>query len=284
MRILKKLLIVATAFVIVGFIGTLLTFKSKSLTEELIETKEMNRDFTRITIESDNAAIEVIPSHSETTKVEFYGNKKKKKRYEFTTDVTGETLTVSLKEVRKIFFKFFYDSVTLKVYIPEKMYENVQILNDNGTIEANTLQSKELRLQTDNGRIVLEEASAQQVNAHSSNGEIYMKNITATNVETRSDNGTVSLTDVTGDIIGKVNNGQITLKLNDLDRNMELEADNGKIVVYTANEPTNATINTFIENGKTTIFGKRTFQEVYGAGEYKINLAANNGKITVDKR
>lgn len=244
----------------------------------------MNRDFTRITIESDNAAIEVIPSHSETTKVEFYGNKKKKKRYEFTTDVTGETLTVSLKEVRKIFFKFFYDSVTVKVYIPEKMYENVQILNDNGTIEANTLQSKELRLQTDNGRIVLEEASAQQVNAHSSNGEIYMKNITATNVETRSDNGTVSLTDVTGDIIGKVNNGQITLKLNDLDRNMELEADNGKIVVYTANEPTNATINTFIENGKTTIFGKRTFQEVYGAGEYKINLAANNGKITVDKR
>lgn len=285
MRILKGFLFTASILVAIGLIGTIVTARSINFTEKLIETKEVDQDFTNIHITLDNATVELLPSDTETAMIELYGkHTTKKSKYKLEGNTKNGTFTVTLKEPRFKIFQFFPETYYLKVYVPEREYEKLQAENDNGKIYLTSLQANEIHLATDNGKIVLDHASTDIVQAKSKNGRIDITDVTASTIDAKTDNGKINITDAEGDIVGETNNGAISLKLNDIDRNIELEADNGKINLATFDEPRNATIQAFIDNGSVTIFGEKTPNKVYGNGENQIQLTTNNGIITVEKR
>ena len=56
--------------------------------------------FTSIDVLSDNAIVEIIPTNSPTTTVEYAGKKGKNAKLDFQADVKNDTLTVKLKKKR----------------------------------------------------------------------------------------------------------------------------------------------------------------------------------------
>lgn len=285
---MNNIKIIATAalfLLLVGIVGSIATFKSIGQSEQISDERVIDKDFANISISTNNSKVEIYPSNDSTATVELSGKAAKNLKYTFSADVNGDTLNVELKEkLRKLFnFDFFTTSMTLRVYVPEKQYESIQSKSDNGYIKAEKLNADEFTIGTDNGRIELDKIKSSTVTAKASNGQIDMENITATSVEVKSNNGRVNLDNVEGKIVGKVNNGRVSLTTNNLDRPIEIESDNGEIIITTDKEPTNATIDATVHNGKTDIFGQSNRNVVFGKGENMIRLVSHNGRITVNK-
>ena len=150
--------------------------------------------FTTIEVVSDNAAVEIIPTDSSTTTVEYIGEKRKNEKYEFSADVKNDTLTVEFKEKGWGFlrFGFSFPKIELLIKVPENEYDMVKVKNNNGKIKAEKLDAKNISFETDNG-------------------SIEMKNVDAVTTNVESDNGKIILDQVHGEIIGKTDNGRIML-------------------------------------------------------------------------
>lgn len=119
------------------------------------------------------------------------------------------------------------------------------------------------------------------VKVKTDNGRIELNTIVAENIDVKSANGRLDLNNVEGDIKGSTNNGKISLTTLDLDRNIQLESDNGKITIKTDKEPTNATFKVSVDNGRINILDKYKEDTVIGKGKYLIDLETDNGKIEV---
>ena len=225
-----------------------------------------DESFSTIEVLSDNATVEIIPTNSSTTTVEYIGEKSKNKKYEFSADVKNDTLTVKFKEKGWSFslFDLSFSKMELLIKVPENQYDMVKVENENGKIKAEKLDAKNISFETDNG-------------------SIEMKNIDSVTTHVQSDNGKIMLEQVNGEIIGKTDNGRIMLETNNLDRPIELTTDNGRIEIMTTTEPTNGIIDVKTDNGKIDVFGKKNEQTVFGKGKNLIKLRTDNGGITVTK-
>ncbi|WP_164670109.1 DUF4097 family beta strand repeat-containing protein [Virgibacillus doumboii] len=267
MSSIKKISIVALALLIIGVIGSFVTFNTTSKPVTVSEERVIDDDITDIEISADNQKVELISANEDKPRVELSGRSTEDVKNQLSVNVDGNTLSINLVEKRLQFFDFFNfigTSLTLEVHLPEKVYESLQVDIDNGEFQAEQLKIREVK-------------------AGVSNGLIEMKNITAAMVSTEADNGQISLENVEGKIYGKVNNGKIYLGTKTLDRPITLESNNGKIKIETEKEPTNTTFDIEIDNGKATVFGSSNWNTVVGDGENLIKLKTNNGHISVEK-
>lgn len=264
--IFKNLIIIILVLLLVVAGGIMFTFKFSNVFEEKNDKKVVENSFTNIEVLTNNTAVEIVPTKSSSTTVEYSGNTNKKSKYTFDTHVKGETLFVHFKEKRRFFISFGFPSHDLKltVSIPEKQYESIQVESENGRINVQNIQSKVVMLETDNGQVLL-------------------RNVEAKNVNVKTDNGKVILEHVEGEIKGSTDNGRISLITKNFDQPIELTTDNGSIEINTESMPTNATIDAESDNGKVTIFGNENNHENYGKGKHLIKLRTDNGRITVTK-
>lgn len=263
---IKKISVIALILLLVGVVGSILTIKSIGGGAGITEEVEINEtDFANVDVETENAEIEIIPTTGSTATVEFTGNRKNDERYQLNTEVEENTLHIMVKEMRKLLFSFdfSFSSPTLKVYLPEKMYDSVQIETSNG------------RIQTDGFKI-------NDVHVKTSNGKIELSNIESKEVAAKTSNGSIKLDNVDGVITGKTSNGGMSLITDSLDRAIDLETSNGKIHIQTENEPTNVTFDIKRNNGNVTVFGDSDWNTVFGNGENLIKLKTSNGSITVE--
>lgn len=262
----KKISIIALILLLVGVVGSILTFNLMESPTAISEEKVIdNNNITALDIHANNQTVKIISTKESTTKVELTGKGTKESKDELSVGVEGNTLAIQTVNQRKFFhIDFFGTSLTLTVYLPEKVYESLQVDIDNGHFEADQLTIKD-------------------VDAKTNNGTIEMSNIAANLVKIESDNGKLILEDVDGEIVGETNNGSISLVTSDLDRPIELESDNGSIKVKSDKEPTNATLRVDTDNGKINIFDKYNGNAVIGDGDNLIKLSTDNGRITLTK-
>lgn len=279
---IKKIAIVALILLLVGIVGSIFTFKSINKSEDVTEEKVINDNFNEIKIKSNEASVEVFSTSDKKAKVELSG---KSSDYRLSADVEGSTLKVDVDYKPKKLFNFDFTSalLDLKVYVPEKVYDSLLIESDNGRVQIDGLQARDVHVKTDNGRIKLNDIESSKVTASADNGMINLKDIVASTVNTSADNGKITLDDVAGKLSGKTNNGSISLVTHDLDRAIDFETDNGKIKIQTEKGPTNAILDAKVDNGKVTIFGESNWDTVIGNGKNLIKLTAKNGTITVIK-
>lgn len=303
---MKKISLIALILLLIGTAGSLITFKEVNQSVSILEKKEItDQNITRFNVATDNTAIEIIPTNEQKTTVELSGTAKKSSAYTLLADVEGTTLSVQLKERQtKIYnFDFLSTSLLLKVYVPQKMYDSLGISSNNGRVQAEGLQVKELKakvsngrvalrdmtgntvtVKTDNGRIQAEKLDVKKVKATTSNGRIDLKNVSASATAVQADNGKIILNNVEGILTGKVKNGLIHLATNHLDRSINFESDNGHIKIETEKEPTNTTFDVSVENGKMDLLDKYKSNEIIGKGDHIIQLKTENGKISVTKQ
>ncbi|WP_172369149.1 DUF4097 family beta strand repeat-containing protein [Sporosarcina jiandibaonis] len=262
----RGLLIVLLIIVVVVLGGSLLFQAWNKFVDDSNKVVMEDEYFTTIDVLSDNAAVEIIPTDSSITTVEYVGKKRKNAKFDFNAVVSNKTLTVEFKEKRWNFLRFdlSFSKMELLVKVPEKQYELIKIKSNNGKIKAENLEVKDISFETDNGSIEL-------------------KNVDAVSTNIQSNNGKIMLEQVDGEIIGKTDNGRIMLATNDLDRPIDLATANGRIEIMTENEPTNGIIDVKTDNGKIDIFGEKNEHTVFGKGEHLIKLRSDNGRITITK-
>ncbi|EEL98470.1 hypothetical protein bmyco0001_30920 [Bacillus mycoides DSM 2048] len=203
------------------------------------------------------------------------------------TDEKDSTLLISYKEKQQIWFNFNISEVlvplTLNVYLPEKQYGSLKISNNNGYVSAKQQNTTHFDINTSNGRVELREINSQKINAETNNGSMDFKDITAQNIHVKSNNGRIMLDHVEGELEGQSKNGSLSLKTNELDRNLNFTTHNGKINIETEKEPTNVQFNVSVDNGKANILNKYNGNAVIGKGENQIKLNTHNGSISVKK-
>lgn len=319
---IKKVSIVALLLLLVGIVGSLLTFKPIIQQNSISKEKVINEKFSHIEIVTGNTGVEILPTTDSTAKIDISGKVGKGSNYNLSTNVENSTLSIGVKYEQRSLINFFPSSLSLKVYLPEMVYESIQIKGDDGGINTSDLQAKDINIKTANGKIKLsnvkgttvttqaidgasnlKNVTASIVNVKSGNGKIELsnvkgttvttqaidgasnfKNVTASNMNVKSYNGRINLENIEGHVSAKANDGSILLVSNHLDNPIEFETDNGSIDIQTKKKPTNATINVSVENGKVDIFDSSNRNVVFGNGEHLIKLTATDGSITVEKK
>ncbi|ASK61864.1 hypothetical protein CFK37_06665 [Virgibacillus phasianinus] len=262
----KKISIIASILILVGVVGCILTFNLLEKPTAIAEEKIIdNHDISTVDIHANNEMVKIIPTKDSLVKVELTGKATKGSKDDLSVEAEGNRLSIKTNNQRKFFnFDFFTTSLTLTIHLPQKIYESLQVDIDNGSVGANGL-------------------AINSVKAKTNNGQIEMSNMKSAAVEVESDNGKLILDNVDGRITGETNNGTILLKTKDLDRNIELESDNGGIKVGSDKEPTNVTFRVDTDNGNINILDKYNDNAVIGKGDNLIKLSTDNGSITVTR-
>ncbi|MEN1968062.1 DUF4097 family beta strand repeat-containing protein [Lentibacillus sp. N15] len=302
MRNTKRLAFLGGILLIVGLAGMFFTYSSAFETDPITKEKSVDGKFTSLDVQTDDATVKIVPTDENTSKVLLEGKQYKHRNHTFSVDIDNKTLVVKLNDQQSKLFNidFFSPSITLTVYVPQQQYESLLVSSNNGKINVNHLQAREIhvatsngRLQlsdltgsaltaeTDNGRIHGEQLQMDKVDMQSDNGRVELQQVTGSSVKARTSNGKLILEEVDGEINGKTNNGAISLVTNHLDQAIELTSDNGRIDVQTKTKPTNTTIIANTDNGKVNVFGKYNGSTVIGDGDHVVTLTTDNGGITV---
>jgi DUF4097 and DUF4098 domain-containing protein YvlB len=263
----KKVSIVALILLLTGSIGSLLTYRTNYQSVSVSEEKAINENITAVNIDTDNARVEIYPTKAVAAKVKLSGKRAADLKETFSAKAEGNSLSIKFREqpYKYINFGFIRSSWILKVYLPKKLYDTIQIENDNGHVQVKSLHVNYLKTTINNG-------------------EIEFNNISANDVDAETDNGKIHFTgNVSKKITGKTNNGEIYLRVPSIDLPIQLESNNGSISVQTEKEPANVTYDVHVDNGNINIFNKYTNGTVVGNGNNLIKLTTNNGKIAITK-
>ncbi|MBN6206542.1 DUF4097 family beta strand repeat protein [Ralstonia pickettii] len=261
----KRITILALLLLVIGVIGALMTYQSFADSEPVTEEIIFNETITDIIVESDNSKIEFIPSAEESAKVEFLYDTSNKSRYKFEAAVENGELKVKLKEKILQFFNFDFNlkSFAIKIHLPEQTYESITA-------------------KTVNGKITIDQIIADSIEGESTNGSITLKDLRTQKVITKTENGKINLQAVEGELQAKATNGRIELDTDHMDRAIDFETVNGKLIIHTEETPKNAEIRAEVVNGSVNIFGEKNQHTIIGDGANKINLKTVNGSITVE--
>ncbi|MFJ8117340.1 DUF4097 and DUF4098 domain-containing protein YvlB [Bacillus sp. RC145] len=283
----KKLSIIAGIIFIIGIVGSLFTYRSIATVPISEEKVINNNNVSSVIIDTNNVRVNINPTTESNMKVTLDGEVNPNIKRTLATDEKDSTLLISYKEKQQIWFNFNISEVlvplTLNVYLPEKQYDSLKISNNNGYVSAKQQNTTHFDINTSNGRVELREINSQKINVETNNGSMDFKDITAQNIHVKSNNGRIMLDHVEGELEGQSKNGSLSLKTNELDRNLNFTTHNGKINIETEKEPTNVQFNVSVDNGKANILNKYNGNAVIGKGENQIKLNTHNGSISVKK-
>ena len=258
----KKLSIIALFLMLIGGIGCLFTY-TQVVGEEISEEKSITEPFEKIEVYADSGWIKVLPSDSQKAWVVVNKNERDASQLDFKMKTVGKTLEITAEDKRNFQIGFsFSTGVDITLYVPAKDYESIALKTNNGKISMENLYAKDVKGRSDNGKIELTDIGAEKVDVKTSNGKL-------------------KLDHVEGKLRASTENGDISLNTAELDRQIDFETDNGKILIKTEKEPVNATFNVSTDNGKIDILGKYNGSAVIGEGENLIHLKTDNGKIDV---
>ncbi|KAB8129529.1 DUF4097 domain-containing protein [Gracilibacillus oryzae] len=284
MNRLKMIITIAILLIVVGLTGSIFAYRISADTVQT-QTEEVNgQNITNIVLDAENEQVELIPTSDSKIIIESEG-KGSNSDVEFTVKENEDTLEIQTEDNDfKLFtFNVFNWTNHLKVYVPKKMYQSVQIEIDNGSFHMNDLSIKDVKIRAKNGKIVLTDLITTNTAAEANNGAIKLKNIDNEEIRINTNNGKIEMEEVQGDIIGKTDNGAISLVTGNLDRSIDLQTRNGSIYIQTEKDPTNTTFDTSTHNGRVNLFDNPDWPVVTGDGNHLIKLSTHNGNITVSK-
>lgn len=242
----------------------------------------IDKDFSHVEVESDNADIIILPIEADQASIELDRNDNN--RYKLDVRVKEETLEIRVerKGFKWLSFSFFSKKPVVMVGLPKKDYGTIIAEADNGTINVNQTSVRKLTTGTDNGDVMIDEIDSKEVLAESDNGHIILKNITSQEISVEIDNGDTVIEDSTGRITAESSNGMLTVITDKIEQPMDLVTDNGEILVRTEGKSDNVRFEAKTDNGKINIYGQSITDTANGNGDIVVKLVSDNGGITVE--
>lgn len=259
---------IAILLIIIGLVGILFTAKGYFNREEIAgEASFSAEEIERITIVSDVANIQVLPTTEEKIKVVWedvlIGSKKKEDLIDFHED--GSELKINIGEKKGFGIRLwgfnFLQNRNIKIYLPEKEYKMLQIKNDVG-------------------KTTVSSVTVNQLIAKTNVSSIKIKDVITTELDAKSDVGTLKLENVVGELRVRSNVGNISIHLEEVNDAIEAESDVGNIKVYVTEIPTNVSFVGISDLGSVKMFGDKG-NYIQENADHIVSLETDVGNIKV---
>ncbi|WP_332646515.1 DUF4097 family beta strand repeat-containing protein [Lysinibacillus sp. 54212] len=265
---------------------------------------EQEDDVKHVVIKSDQADIRILPSPTGKVYTEL-SEKADQTRVDIEREQDTLKITIRAKEskfkILGISFIFSKDSHSVvTIYLPEKLYETMNVKSDQGEISIEHLQMKQLSVRSDQGRTELRHILARETDLLVDTGRIVTKdcNFTAAKLKTdtgrivvkrskaerwnlETDTGRIVLKHAGGEISARTDTGRIIYESQAVTSPIHLKTDTGNIELLTTEPLQNATVKAKTDMGKIMIYGDKKRTAVFGDGALPISLKTDMGNISI---
>ncbi len=200
--------------------------------------------------------------------------------------------------------QFLVDENRLKVqahmYVPTKVYEEIQLRTGNGAIILDELQTNRMIVRTTNGTVTLNRVDGGSLNVSTSNGKIRLENGSWQKLDLETLNGAIRLNGKYEDVEAETLNGSITFTLDEaMPGKASFKTVAGKIEILVPDslrvdgnmKATIGSLNCFLDNvdikkeTKDVVLRRMEFIANEGAPTtYEVEAIAKTGSITIAKR
>lgn len=263
---IKKVSFLALLLLVIGVVGSIVTFSSLNNKVNVSEVQPIESgQITSLKIDTVATDVELITIQNEDeARVELVGKTTERLQSKVVVKTDEEALTVEVRSKKNKWFNFdFYmPTLTLKVFIPEKLYDSVQINGVSTDISIQNIAAKSLTIETVSGDI---------------DGEVLRFN----RGKLKSVSGDVRLEEIEGEVEVNLESGDVSLFMNDLTKSVKVKTISGDIEVVSSKEPTDVTFDVSTISGDVNLFDKYNNSATIGNGSAVIELEATSGDISV---
>ncbi|MDZ5606851.1 DUF4097 family beta strand repeat-containing protein [Bacillus pseudomycoides] len=264
---MKKILLVAVAFIIIGIIGISQTYtkavdaaesgdKEKVIKNEAIKNLEIDLDAGNVMIQKGNDSSFYIKQS---------GNIAKQK---VSIDEQGDTLKIQGRVKKGLSFDFSFLSFGFKtpgvtIVVPERSYQ-------------------EIKVSSSAGEITVSDVKGERVDASTLGGDVEIERVTAKKVEGSSKAGEVKMKKVSGKVVAKTKSGEVDVIDHDSKYDLEASSTAGDVDIRLLEKPQDATVSGKTFAGEVRIFKEEERDVTLGNGSVKISGQTSAGDVTIE--
>ncbi|MDR4885976.1 DUF4097 family beta strand repeat-containing protein [Fredinandcohnia sp. QZ13] len=303
---IKKVTIVASLLVLIGVIGSAVTYASVNKEFAINDIRPIeNETINSIQVNVDSIDVEFISVASmDEARVELVGTGVGKTMNDFSVNEDDQTLSIGLQSENKKWFNFtFYTTdLNLKIFAPEKIYNNIKVNGFSSDVSLQNLQSKTINLTTVDGDVKLENISSEKMNIKTLSGDVKMEevqgaialvtesgdlNVSDAPVQSfnaRAFTGDISLENVIGPLTTNTVDGDVFISINEIRHAIYGKTLNGDIKIESEKEPSNAQFEVKTLSGDVILFDKYERNAKMGEGTALIQLETVSGDVTVKNK
>ncbi|CAG9610798.1 DUF4097 family beta strand repeat-containing protein [Pseudoneobacillus rhizosphaerae] len=277
---MKKVVYLMLMLFIIGVVGTLVSVSASggfSLDTYNVSDKAVvnNVDISRVKIDLSSSDVTVHSSDTDEITVEMNGkiSKKLKKKLKLDVQEKSKTLKIGLAGEDQIKFNIgvLIVDTNVEVFLPQKIYDSIQIDTSSGDILIQDLKAKETIFDTSSGDIIARNMYTEVNRFHSSSGEMELSN-------------------VTGDIQAESSSGDMIIDYVNANGNLDAKTSSGDVSVTYRNEPNSLAIDFQGSSGEGEVSLKAVSYEeksensirgVIGEGFYKLKVETSSGDFSL---
>ncbi|WP_349408587.1 DUF4097 domain-containing protein [Pseudalkalibacillus sp. SCS-8] len=263
--------------------------------------QENDVDINRVKVHITNGGIKLHPWEEQSVRVECRASV-------FRTQTVEDAKSYFMKNVHFALesgeLQMMVDENRMKVqahmYIPTKLYEEVQLRTSNGAISLNDIQTEAMTVRTSNGAVSLDRVEGKTLHVSTSNGKIKLENSDWKKVELETLNGAIRMNGRYERAEAETLNGSIMFVLDEaIPGNASFKTVAGKIELLVPEtlridgnlKATIGSLNCYLDKVKMNKESKDVVQKEMefisneeAATTFKIEAEAKTGSISIAKR
>ncbi|GAA4838716.1 hypothetical protein GCM10023310_15630 [Paenibacillus vulneris] len=291
-----KLLIVAGVVILAafcvneyGFAKNLFSWSTKPVH---IEKSVQAAELRHLLVDTDSADVNIINGYSGDIEVRLDGNVKQEAadRVQLKVEPQGDTLKLKVENPDGFQLGLNFSALKLTVELPELDWQTVKVHTESGDISLEELKGKTVNISASSGDITVKDVESGQLTLEAKSGDIITQDYTAEALIFQTGSGDVRLVNGQSSIQGETQSGDIVVKVDDLDKDVNLKAESGDVKVYLEKEPKSLTVQynggsgsgqigwdgvTYVERGEDD----HKLKGVFGAGETHLKVRTGSGEF-----
>ncbi|RPF53986.1 DUF4097 family beta strand repeat-containing protein [Aquisalibacillus elongatus] len=280
---MKRVAIISVIILFVSLIGLTVTvainggsikgmFLGKS--EKIEEQKTFeSQEIDRVNIEANSSKLNILPTDGNEITVDYYGEKYVFSDSQFKVNQEGNQLNVDLRENQSFFWFNIGNRMNLDVYLPEKIYDAIQIDLSAATVSIDNIQVRELGIDTSAGKVDLTSIDSEK-----------------SAIDTSA--GAVTINRITGDLDIDTSAGKVVVDLESLEQNINVDTSAGQVIINTVEQPTDMVLDYRASAGSASIDFPLNYEEnsgnrikgSIGEGIYRVDVNTSAGSFEFNTR
>ena len=303
---IKKLSLLALLLFFIGVIGSAVTYGSINNKITINEKKQIeNENITSIQIDGDSTDVEFISVRSmDEARVELVGESVENTVNDFSVKEEGEILSISLQSENEKWFNFnlYIPILKLKIFVPEKMYNNVHVNGFSSDVFLQNLEAKSIEISTDSGDVKAENINSEKMTVKTFSGDVYMEHVQGAikavtdsgdlnvldapvkSFDARTYSGMIKLEKVKGILTTKTDSGDVFISTSEISQSIHGKTFSGDIKIESVKEPTDVKFEVSTFSGDVNLFNKYNNNAKMGKGNVSIQLETDSGDITATNK
>jgi lia operon protein LiaG len=317
---MKKLVAGLVVLFLIGVGGSVITISASGglnfNTADLNQSETIDGDFIQnISVESASTDVSIREAAGQgDIKVALTGkvSKKLKDDYKLKVSEKNGTLDVDL-EVENIFRMgvMIIRDVKIEIIVPEKKFDTLAVQVSSGDIQADSLKSKEMKLETKSGDLMMKDlgidgalevhvasgdvkisdSSAKDLKFKATSGDMMIDGISAGSANLYTASGDIKIKDLTGEILAKITSGDLNISNEKASGSITAETASGDVNISFKEKPGDLAVDFKANSGEGNVqldgflFEEKEEDRIrgkIGSGEHLVKVNTLSGDFNLD--